>query len=352
MTMVRIGLASVILAASAVVSLLASCRAPDRGIATRPGPSPVLTKLRSEAAAVRPLVTTQVAREFLSATEWLPAAAPRVLLRTADKTRYYSETEAAGLPEGERAALQRFNASEEFYYTTKYGTPLAYVRPVELLGLAGMTGFQGRKVLDFGYGTVGHLRLFALQGADATGVDVDPMLTALYSMPGDQGPVVGANGRRGSVKLVGGRFPAEQDAMAAVGEGFDLILSKNTLKNGYLHPAEPVDKRMLVDLGISDEEFVRTLFRILKPGGRVMIYNICPAPSAHGTPYKPWADGRCPFPRNMLEAAGFRVLAYDVQDDDGVRAMAHAFGWDSGEDAMDLHNDLFAWYTVAEKPGR
>ena len=47
------------------------------------------------------------------------------------------------------------------YYTTKYGSPLAYSRPIDLLGQAGLQDVSGRKILDFGYGTVGHLRLLA-----------------------------------------------------------------------------------------------------------------------------------------------------------------------------------------------
>jgi hypothetical protein len=29
--------------------------------------------------------------------------------------------------------------------------------------------------------------------------------------------------------------------------------------------------------------------------------------------------------------------------------MAHALGWDEGDQPMDLEKDLFAWYTLVEK---
>ncbi len=243
----------------------------------------------------------------------------------------------------------------EFYYTTKYGTPLAYTRPLEVLGRAGIANAQGLKLLDFGYGTVGHLRLLASLGADVTGVDVDPLLRALYSASDDQGPVRGRNGRTGRLKLVDGRFPADPKVRAAVGSGFDLIISKNTLKNGYIHSAGPAgdeNSRRLIDLGMTDAEFVKVLHDALKPGGRVLIYNLSPAPSPPGQPPKPWADGRCPFSRDVWAAAGFRVLEHDRDDSAAARAQGHALKWDRGDQPMDLEHDLFALYTLAEKPAR
>jgi hypothetical protein len=82
-----------------------------------------------------------------------------------------------------------------------------------------------------------------------------------------------------------------------------------------------------------------------------MIYNLCPAPSPPDKPYKPWADGRCPFPEPMLVAAGFEVAAYDRDDSETARRMGHALGWDQGPSPMDLANDLFGTYTLARKPG-
>jgi len=188
------------------------------------------------------------------------------------------------------------------------------------------------------------------------GVDVDPMLRVLYSDDEDTGLIMNATpgGRTGELSLVIGQWPADahtaDKVKAAQPGGLDLFLSKNTLKNGYIHPAEPVDPRRLVHLGVSDEEFVAAVFAALRPGGLFMIYNICPAPAAAGQPYIPWADGHCPFPREMLEAAGLQVLDFDVVDDEAARAMGHALGWDQGEGAMNLKDDLFAWFTVARRP--
>jgi hypothetical protein len=81
-----------------------------------------------------------------------------------------------------------------------------------------------------------------------------------------------------------------------------------------------------------------------------MIYNLCPAPAKPGQPYIPWADGRSPFSREIWERAGFRVIAFDQDDSEAARRMGRALGWHEGGGGMDLENNLFAFYTLAEKP--
>lgn len=305
-------------------------------------------KIRSDAKALEPLMTSKLARKFLAATADLPNVAPRTIRFDSSRTHYYSEAEAAKLPEPERAPLIMRTLDDQFYYNTRYGTPLAYSRPLQILSEAGFRDVAGKKILDYGYGTIGHLRLLASLGAHVTGVEVDPLLRTLYSWPGDQGAI----GKRGKLRVVQGRYPAESEVTAAVGEGYDLFISKNTLKNGYLHPEKPVDPRMLVNTGVSDSAFVENLWRILVPGGYALIYNLCPAPAPPDKPYIPWADGRSPFSEGMWKAQGFQVIAFDRDDSGPARAMAHALGWDAGEGGMKLESDLFGTYTLVRKPER
>jgi len=317
-----------------------------------PAPSPedsnCLKAMRTEADAARPLVESPLARGFLVAAGRLPTPSARDLYRTADK-QYVLPDEAAKLSDSKRAELTKTPVTAQIYYHTKYGTPMAYVRLLDLLGQAGVNDMKGKHILDYGYGTVGHLRMLASMGAEATGVDVDPFLQALYCKDDDQGNVAVDGKIVGRVTLVNGRWPGDADASKRVGGDYDLIISKNTLKNGYLHPEREVDKRMLIDLGVSEEEFVAKLYAALKPGGYVMIYNICPAPAPADKPYIPWADGRCPFPREMLESAGFTIIEFDRDDSKAVREMAHAFGWDSGDYKMELETNLFAHYTLLRR---
>jgi len=306
--------------------------------------------LRKEARALESFATTRLSREFLAGVTGLPAVEPRTVYRDPVTRTYYSPTQVAAMDEESRAKLEKKELDETFYYYTKYGTPLAYVRALDVLGTAGFDNVSGKRILDFGYGGVGQLRLLAMMGADAIGVEIDTLQPAFYREPSDQGVVKGRSSRDGRITLLHGRFPDDEAVTKSVGDGYDLFISKNTLKNGYLHPERPVDKRMLVDLGVDDETFVQKLFSILRPGGFVLIYNISPAPAPPDKPYIPWADGRCPFPKTMWESAGFQVIAFDQDDTTMARAMGRALEWDKGEGAMDLEKDLFALYTLARKP--
>ena len=311
--------------------------------ADEPQPSRI-DALHAEALALQPLVHTRLARDFLGAVPKLPHVEPRTIYRDSARTHAWSASEAASLPESTRARLVPRTLDEHFYYDTRYGTPLAYVRALEILGRHGVSRTRGMKLADFGCGMLGQLRLLAELGADAVGIDVDPLLPALYSEPGDQGAI-----GQGSVKLATGQWPAEPALVASVGTGYDVFLSKNTLKNGYLHPAESVDPRLLVHLGVTDDEYLAALARTVKKGGRVLIYNLCPAPAPPGKPYIPWADGRNPFPREAWQAAGFEVVAYDVDDSPAAREMGHALGWDTGPSAMSLEHDLFATWSLCRR---
>jgi hypothetical protein len=263
-----------------------------------------------------------------------------------DSTRshLYSESQARALGDEAKSKLMSRTLDDKFYYNTRYGTPLAYARPLDLVAQQGVKSFAGWHVVDFGYGGIGHLRLLASMGASV--VDVDPLLPVLYSQPGDQGAVPG---RGGKVALVDGHFPADSSVAAKVGGGYDLFLSKNTLKHGYIHPTRPADKRQLVDLGVDDSTFVVAVRNILKPGGYAMIYNLSPAMSPENQPYRPWTDGHDPFPRSLWEHTGFEVIAYDQVDDDAARAMGKALRWDEGDSGMNLSTDLFARYTLVRK---
>ncbi len=311
-----------------------------------------LEKLRSDADAVRPLVRHDWVKGFVGAAAVLPEVQPRVVYYQRDPKAAFSEEEAGKLPAEQREKLRKLDFDTGKYYDTFYGSPLSYARALDLCADAGFEASSETRVVDYGYGTCGQLRMLAACGAEATGVDVDPILRVLYSAPGDQGRMPGANRseRGGRVYMVDGFWPGTPRVRGEVGAHVDLFISKNTLKNGYVHPAEGVDKRRTLSLGVSDEEFVQALFETLNPGGLVMIYNIGPAPAAEGKPAIPWADIRCPFPREMWEGKGFKVLAFEKDDKAEFVPFARALGWDKGESPMDLAGDLFVSYTLVKKP--
>ncbi|MBS0197873.1 MAG: hypothetical protein JSR77_14050 [Planctomycetes bacterium] len=311
--------------------------------------------LREEAGRSQRLVACDAVRQWMLASNWLPFVdTRRVYFNRADR-KACSQDAWEKLPEQERGNYKLLELDDRFYYYTRYGSPFAYARPLDLaaahLGCA-KDGFAKRRIADFGYGGIGHLRLLASIGADVVGVDVDPVLKELYSQPGDTGKIAGVGMSEpkapdGNITLACGQWPGDPAVKAAVGSNLDLFISKNTLKRGYIHPSKEVDKRMLVDLGVDDATFVREVASALKSGGIFLIYNICPKQNEEK--YIPWADGQCPFTRELLEKEGFEVLEFDHVDNEAVRKLGSALAWDRGENPMDLENDTFAWYTLARK---
>jgi hypothetical protein len=219
-------------------------------VAQTPEPSGV-AQIRRDAKVMAPHVTTDLARDFLRAGSALPEIHDRTLYQDVAKKTYLSEKAVQKLEAATRDRLKKIPVDETFYYNTRYGSPLAYARPLELLGRSGLHDLSGRKILD---------------------------------------------------------------------------------------------------LGMSDREVLKALFAALKPGGRLMIFNLGPAPNAPKEPYRPMADIRCPFPHDALEAAGFVVEAFNRDDTRAAREMGADLGWNKGEGAMDLEKDLFASYSLVRKP--
>jgi len=307
------------------------------GPAAEPPPAtravdPVMAPLRDGAATLTPLLHTALARQFLAACAALPSPPARVIFRNPNGGAFLGARAAASLPDSIRSRLEPDSLEQRYYYQTRYGTILNYARIFEILGDQGVASFEGRRILDFGYGRIGHLRALASLGADAVGVDIDPMLGALYSEPGDSGSVRGGNGRIGRVSPITGWFPGDSATRAAVGSGFDLVISKNTLKGGS-SPEERARQRRVIDLGVSDATFVRAIADGMKPRGLFIMYTIS---SPRGNP-------RCPFAEQLLREAGFEILAYDRDDSPGARAMMTALDSEASNDPVT------ALYTVVRK---
>jgi SAM-dependent methyltransferase len=235
---------------------------------------------------------------------------------------------------------KQVSIDESTFYYSRYGSPLAYSRALDLAVSSGYEGKAGSRVFDFGYGSIGHIRMMALSGLHVVGVDVAPLLKVMYS---DASGKLGT----GSVQVFDGRFPADESLAEKVGGAFDLVLSKNVLKRGYIHPSREVsDQRMLIELGVDDPTFLAKIAAILKPKGLFVIYNFCPPKAGPNANYIPWAEGESPFTREAFTAAGFEILHFDVVDDVEARRLGQALGWDA---SMNLEKDLFAWYTIVRK---
>lgn len=333
------------------LALMACARGGEPRAATPPrarSPAPSFRARMSAAARdLEPLVRSEWVRRFVRAASDLPPVAPTTIYRNESGTKYYSHEAALALAPDVRSQLWSRVADEDSYYNPpSSGTPLDYTRAFDLVAAAGFDRVSGKRILDFGYGGIGHLRMLATLGADVVGVDVDRTLLPLYaSVRSELANVRTPAGPTGHVTMVEGRFPADVDVAKQVGERFDLVISKNVLKRGYIRPAEPVPPHQRVDLGVADDAFRQRLFDVLVPGGFLMIYNVYPP---QGVPYRPWADGRSPWDRAEWERSGFRVVTIDQDDSAALRALGHAVGWDVGAGVV-LERDFFAMYTLLQR---
>jgi len=297
------------------------------------------------------LVQTPWVRDVFARALTLPPQPMRRLWKSVAEPRRWRGTAPA--PK-DVAAWTAVELTDESYYS-KGSSPLSYTRLFDLAArLGGLDGVAGKTLVDYGYGDIGHLQVLSLAGAHAVGVDVLPMLPLLYNQKEDFAFAPG------TVRLIDGRYPKDPVTRFAAGS-VDVFLSKNTLKRGYVRPEPPlststgkpqtVNPKHLIDLGVERNVFLKETWSLLKPGGLFVIYNIAPAPAPlSAEAYVTWGDGRSAFDRAEFVAAGFDVIAFDVVDDQDVRALAHALRWDQGEDKVDLERDLFAWYTLVKKP--
>ncbi len=330
-------------------------------------------QLRPQAARLLPDRGCVSSRVFVLTTAWIPVVDPRTIYTDEQRSKFLSRVQFEALSPEEQKALEPVQLAGEFYYNTRYGTPLAYTRIVDILcdqltaNPAEVTKerapnppsaiFSGMRWFDFGCGGVVHMQMLAQCGIDVVGVDVDPILPAVFSEPGDLGtfpaaPIPSAGiDRNGSVQLVIGSWPGDASTRDKVGTGYDIITSKNTLKNGYINPERETNPKYLVHLGVSNQEFLQSVADMLNPGGYFLIYNLSPAQNPDDKPYLPWADGRSPFTRAMFKAAGLDVIEFDKVDDAEAHKMARALEWDQGAQPMILEKDLFSHYTLARKPG-
>jgi SAM-dependent methyltransferase len=299
----------------------------DGGAAPMPSALEDIWRLAKKA---EPRAEAAWVRAFLAAAQQLPSHPPQTFFRTADKKRAYTASHASAAPAAERATLKRIDADDGFYYA-RIADPLGYWRPFEVLAARGFEP-EHKRVLDFGYGSIGQLKMLAALEADVTGIEVDPVLPLLYA--GEM-----------QVRVLNGYFPKDAALVAQAGDGYDLWMSKNTLKRGYVNPP---DGSHSIDLS-GDATFLGQVHRMLKPGGLFFIYNFGPGPASPGKPYIPMADIACPFAKKTIESAGFEVLFYDEDDTAPGRASAKILEWDKVPDAMDVEHDLFARYTLARR---
>lgn len=327
----------------------ASSAPPKLPKGARYGEQQYIAKLQRDARAIAPLVTTPFALDFLEATGSLPSKSARRVYRNKAKKVTIVQGELDALSPDERRGWEAVEVDEERYYEADVADPLHYVRPLDIAAKRGVYLGPRTKMLDFGYGAIGHLRLLASLGLRVTGVDVRSELTVYYDRPEDTGPILPAKGKNdvGELRLLHGFFPTDPKIKEQVGTGYGFVIAKNTLKKGYIHPDREVpDNAMLIQLGVDDATFLAAFHDALTPNGRMLIYNLF-VPVADGQPFKPMSDGRSPFTRDQWQAAGFEIEAFDQDDSPAMQRILKATGTE--EDESFRIADLHVLYTLVRR---
>lgn len=272
-------------------------------------PGAYVAMLQTIAKGLRAHASSDVARDWLDATGSLPWVQPRRLYQYPAKKDLFPRSAVMKLPAEHRGMLLSREFGERVYYDGRYGSGLSYWPLIEALAHAGVSSLAGLRVLDIGYGTILPLRLMACLGARVTGIDTDTFPIAMYGEPADTGAVRATkaitNPSRvsGSIELVRGTVGVEWTPSEC-----DVVVSRNTLKNGYVHPVG--DDEPSVRLGMDDVAFLGLLRGAMARGGVMVLYNTFDAAEPG-----PGADGRCPFARERFAAAGFEVMCLDEPDD-------------------------------------
>ena len=299
--------------------------------------------LVAEAERLLPLIETDAVRELLAGVPHLPAVETRTFYVRRKPFGAVSAEAYRNLPRTERDGFSKVSWGTERYYAPMFGTALAYARALDVAAKAGLDTYTGKRIFDFGYGGITQLRLLAAVGADIVGADPGSYFPALYYDESDQGSY---GERGGRVTLAHGYWPEGEGMAERVGGDFDLIVSKNVLKRGYVRPRGEVTNPLAkIELQCDHEAFVRSLADALAPGGLLLIYNLGNPPSQEGEPYRPQDDIGSPFTQDEFRAVGLEVIEFDRVDSEAFRKHADAFGWYEGN----LHR-LHAQYTLLRKP--
>ena len=195
---------------------------------------PPTEQIMQESAQIGMHVTTPFAKSLLAGYGCLQPVRPMTVYVHNETRDVVSAADGAKLTPEQMKAYTKRDIDDRFYYYTRYGTPVAFVRPMEILGKAGVKTAEGLKLVDFGFGSIGQLRALAGSGADVTGIEVDPVLKLIYAA--EPGKVTrcaaSGKGRDGSINLAFGQFPKDPAVVKQVGGGYDVFVSKNTLKRG------------------------------------------------------------------------------------------------------------------------
>src|SRR6267378_3975349 len=99
--------------------------------------------MMQDAAAISPQASSAFAKSLLAGFGCLQPIQPMVVYYNKETRSALSDAEAAKMTPAQLTGYAKKDIDDEFYYFTRYGTPVAFMRPVELLGRAGVKSAEG-----------------------------------------------------------------------------------------------------------------------------------------------------------------------------------------------------------------
>lgn len=308
-------------------------------------------------------------RRLVYATTWLPGVDPRRVYAVRDQrpagtpegpVRWVSQRQFDVLPTDVQQAADGAIVSAEGYLSAMAGDPLIDIvaldrlcAPLEAARADGQAppatdgAWGGLRVLDLNATSPMRARLLASRGAHVTAILPDGFYAAVYDDPPLHGevPIAGldAEGKApGTLGFAVGdwaedvalreRVRVASDATGAT--GYDLVLARNVLTMD--------DDR--VQSGQAAEE----LAALVRPGGWVLVWSVCPVRATGGFAAPACADVRPTLEAGDLESAGFRVLVLGEDVGGPLRELAEVLGWGSGPDAIDVQG-VRGFVTIARR---
>jgi hypothetical protein len=297
--------------------------------------------LKAEAAALKTMFASSAANDFLASVESLANIATRkVYVNEADQ-KWIGSSEYDALPRASRGAYKSSEYDEDAYYVGQYRSPLAYARALDVASLHGVASISGLRILDVNYGAVAAPRLMAASGANVVATDTQPLLATLYSQPTDAGSVSGIGSRRGTLSLVSGAYPSDISARARVGTGYDLIVVVDIPRRGGI---DSKHAKLALDPKASSLDHLRAFADALKPNGLLVVYRM--NDDAIRGSKRVATTKKAVFAIDEMQEAGFKLLAFEQNDDAAVRQMAQLLRWDQ---ALAGDREFAATYTVARR---
>jgi hypothetical protein len=281
------------------------------------------------------MFASEAANEFLAAVDSLPAIPTRTLYVNEAERKWFTKKGYDALPRNVQSSFRSIQVNEERYYVGTQQTPLIHARMLDIANLYGHSTMSGARAMDYGNSAIGAARLMAASGGSVFAVYTDPKLAALYQTSGDTGAITGMNSRQGNLTVVTGDFPADAATKAAVGSGYDLIFSRDVFTTSRGAAANDPNAAQRLS-GFA---------QAMKPGALYVIYNVARPSSRDARTTE--GDAKISFTLDELQAAGFKVIVYNQNDDGAIRQMGQLLGWDKQIGA--LERNLFARYSVLQK---